>query len=86
MELLPKWEDIPEPFRRKINEAKPYCDFMSQWFFNGADSRCLVAREGVDEAKAARHIAACLCSFAPKHEHKISGCAYLLSQWFELKS
>jgi hypothetical protein len=49
-----------------------------------ADLARLTPREGVDKHKALAAIKAIIGSFAPKHEHKTSGCGYLLSEWFEL--
>jgi len=81
---LPAWDDIPEEFKRSNN---PYCRFVSQWFFAGRkpeDMARLVPKEGVDRAKALAAVYAALGSFKPKHQHKEAGCAYLLSQWFDL--
>lgn len=81
---LPKWDDIPAEFKRSSN---PYARFVSGWFFSGRkpkDMARLTARDGVDRAAALGAIQAVLGSFAPKHEHKEAGAAYLLSEWFEL--
>jgi hypothetical protein len=81
---LPPINDIPEEFNRHNN---PYCDFVSHWFFSGLkpnDLARLTPRAGVDRGKALAAIKTILASFAPKHEHKEAGAAYLLSEWFEL--
>lgn len=46
----------------------------------------LKPRDGVDRDMALRALQACLCSFEPKHEHKLAGAAMLLEEWFELES
>jgi hypothetical protein len=82
-DFLPDYADVPEEF--KDWQGNEYLDFISAWFFTGADASRLVAREGVDRDKALRHIRYCLGSREPKHEHKHAGCAYLLAQWFTIK-
>jgi hypothetical protein len=90
--LMPKFETLPAPF--KCWNDQPYCNAVSQWFFNGAkrdgnaiviDGKRYVARLGVDTSKAINAIGCVLRSFAPKHEHKIAACGYMLSEWFELQ-
>jgi hypothetical protein len=76
--LLPKWEDIPEEFRNRDNE---WAKAASKLFFKGGKG--LAFKEGVAVVKAKRHIAACLRSYQPKHEHKIAGVGWLLSQWLK---
>jgi len=75
--LLPAWEDVPEEF--KENSSWP--NFVSRLFFEGGEWPAV--KDGVDGIKAKRHVKACLGSFQPKHEHKIAGVAWLMSQWFE---
>jgi hypothetical protein len=82
---MPKYDSVPEEFHRMNN---PYVRFVSEWFALGRtkdDMDRLIAKEGVDKVKALRAIKAILGSWEPKHEHKEAGCAYLLSQWFDLK-
>jgi len=89
---LPKWEDIPESFRRL--DSTPYNKAVSTWFFSGCKKTPkgitvegvgkFVAKPGVDSNKAIRAIQAVLGSFIPSHEHKEAGCAYFLSEWFDL--
>lgn len=83
---LPRYEAIPEDFKRSGN---PFCRFVSDWFFKGRtqhDMARLKAKAGVDRNKALRAIKAILGSWAPSHEHKEAGCAYLLSCWFDLEA
>jgi len=85
---LPKWDDIPEEFQRKWSDHNhPWCGLVSQWFFEGLDVNAagLVPKEGIDQEKALKALNAILRSWAPKHEHKIAGTAYLMSQWFDIK-
>jgi hypothetical protein len=57
---------------------------FSRWFFSGLPKGTVfVPHEGIDPAKAMRHLRAILGSFEPKHEHKEAGVAYLMSQWFK---
>lgn len=81
---LPPCNDIPDRFRWGFD---PYTRFVRDWFFSGRtedDMRRLTARSGVDRERALVAIKAILMSFAPKHEHKEAGCAFLLYEWFEL--
>lgn len=86
---MPKYETLPDDFKRGHNE---YCDAVSAWFFSGAkgtpdgliiDGVRFTAKAGVDRDKALRAIKAVLGSFEPKHEHKEAACAFMLSEWFE---
>lgn len=81
-DLMPAWDDIPEEFRR-LN-ARPWSDITSEWFFRGLPGNVeFYPTDGIDPAKAIRHLKAILGSFEPKHEHKEAAVAYLMSQWFE---
>lgn len=51
--------------------------------FEGINGYGVVPKEGVDPDKAMRHLAACMRSFEPKHEHKMAGVACLMATWFE---
>lgn len=93
---LPKREDLPEEYQRNWHSDKQvYCRAVSNWFYKGArrlpdgielqDGHKFAVRPGVDADKALRAISAALKSWDCKHEHKIGGCGWLLSQWFELK-
>ena len=86
---LPAYHSLPDDFRRM---RSPFCDAVSMWFFKGAkpaangidiDGVTYTAKEGIDASAALRAIGAALRSFAPKHEHKIAGCGYMLAQWFD---
>ena len=80
-ELLPPIADIPGEFRRGDNE---FFRVVSRWFHDGLPNGTeFIPKAGIDASKALRHVQAILCSFQPKHEHKIAGVAYLLSLWFE---
>jgi hypothetical protein len=79
-EWLPSYESIPEDFKRGRG---PYCKATSRWFFQGLPKGALVAKPGINTTMALGHLKAVLGSFAPKHEHKEAGVAYLMSLWFE---
>jgi hypothetical protein len=80
---LPKWEDIPEEFKDRNNRNK-WVKVVDDWFFKGlpADTKFL-PKAGVDAKTALKNISGIMNSWAPQHEHKTAGCAYLLSQNFE---
>ena len=78
--LLPAWGEIPDAFQ---NDMDPWCAVVHEWFFKGASADLFVPREGVEKRTALAHLAAIMRSFAPPHERKIAGVAYLCSLWFQ---
>jgi hypothetical protein len=81
-ELLPSMDDIPDEFDLPGNTK--WNKIISMWFFQGLPPETkFIPKDGIDSNDALRHIAAILRSFEPKHEHKESGCAYLMSLWFD---
>jgi hypothetical protein len=80
---LPKWEVIPEEFKDR-NDRNKWVKIIDDWFFKGLpkDTKFL-PKEGVDAQAELKKISAIMNSWAPQHEHKTAGCAYLLSQAFE---
>lgn len=78
-EFLPAMGDIPKEFHHRDNQ---WNKFICNWFYNGL-KEWPVAVEGVSSKQAVAHIKVILGSFEPKHEHKITGCAYLASLWFK---
>jgi hypothetical protein len=61
--------------------------FQSDWFYCGLKSTDgLIPREGVDKAKAMRHLKTIQGSFEPSHEDKVAAVAYLASLWFTPES
>ncbi|RTL03537.1 hypothetical protein EKK58_12780 [Candidatus Dependentiae bacterium] len=85
---LPDMKDIPEEFNDRFDNI--HCRVVSAWFFNGYSKAEAIAKitpkEGVDKVEAQRALATILRSYAPQHEHKIAGCGYLLSQWFNVEA
>jgi hypothetical protein len=79
-DMMPPYADIPNEFTRFTN---PWHGLVADWFFQGLDKLELTPREGVDRTLAMKHIRSVMGSFAPKHEHKEAGVAFLLSEWFE---
>lgn len=80
---LPPYDKIPDIYKHGNNQ---WNDLVSKWFFIGlkqSDIDSLVPKQGVDKRKALRVISAILKSWAPKHEHKEAGAAFLFSEWFE---
>ncbi len=89
---MPRYDTLPDDFRG--HRGNDYCKAVSAWFFRGAerlpngikiDGVSFVAKPGVDADKALAAIKAIMSSWAPKHEHKEGGCAFLLSEWFDIK-
>lgn len=78
---LPAKEIIPEAYWNDRHPASHACQML---FFKGGklSDYGYQPREGVNLGKATMAIGAILSSFAPKHEHKIAGCGFLLDQWF----
>jgi len=84
---LPKWEDLPKEFRRDWHNGRnKFTEIASTIFYKGGrlSDFGLTPKDGVDILKAQRAIMACLRSFEPKHEHKIAGVGYMLSEWFDV--
>jgi hypothetical protein len=78
--LMPAWNEIPDEFKGRNNK---WCRVFSRWFYRGARDAKFTPKEGVDVQKALRHVAACMGSFEPSHEHKEAGVAYLLNEFFD---
>lgn len=82
-QLTPAYEDVPDDFK---HGHSPEEAFISHWFANGDPFSAFDVYgpvDGVDGRKAVRHLQVVLGTFGTKHEHKISGAAYLMSLWFE---
>lgn len=92
---MPAYDTLPEEFQRDWHRrSNEFCHAVSMWFYQGAKrdgDRMLIdgvtfrPRAGIDGDKALRAIRAVLGSWAPKHEHKIAACGYMLSQWFQVE-
>ncbi len=80
--LMPNQEDIPDDFKRF--NGNEFVKLSDEWFFEGLDSKKLIAKDGIDKNEALRHLKCIQGSFEPKHEHKSSSVAYLMSLWFDL--
>lgn len=78
---LPKWEDIPDEF--KSNRGNKWTDLASRLFYAGAKGVEFKMKDGLDFRKFVRFWQAHAGSFEPKHEHKLAGLGYLMSQWFD---
>lgn len=76
---MPAMKDIPEEFQQRKNIWQ---NLVADWFFCGLKSLEMTPKDGVDKAKAIRHVKAIMGSFEPQHEHKEAACAYLLAEWF----
>jgi hypothetical protein len=83
-ELLPKRHQIPEEFDWTKADKSEWVEIVERWFFKGLpEGTKVIPKEGIDTTKAVAHLSYVMRSFEPKHEHKIEGVAYLMSQWFE---
>lgn len=79
-ELLPPIDVIPSEFW----EGSTKWNKLASDIFYGRELKGeLQEKVGIDVHFAARHIRAVLASFQPKHEHKMAGCAFLLSQFYK---
>lgn len=78
VELTPRDEDIPQDFPNR----SAWEFFASALFSSFVADIQLLPAEGIDPAKAWRHIEVCLGTFGTRHERKIAGIAFLLSRWF----
>lgn len=76
--MMPEYKEIPRTFENQEKWER----LVSEWFFCGVKNLNMTPREGIDKAKALRHIKTIMGSFEPQHEHKGAACAYLLSLWF----
>lgn len=79
--LLPEWDAIPIEFKRVQN---PYQVLLHSLFYHQPIPRGQIALnpgfDDIDMAAVNKCIRAHLQSYAPKHEHKMAGTAFLLSQ------
>ncbi len=83
MKLMPKHRELPEEFQYFGNN--PWIRLASKWFGSGIPKEQQpTPKEGIDANLAWRHLGTIMGSWEPKHEHKIGGVAWLMSQWFEL--
>lgn len=78
--LMPPQADIPEEFKHGNTK---WNKLFADWFYFGIKGAVWTPKEGVDQQMALRHIHAVMGSFEPKHEHKESAVAFLLSEWFD---
>ncbi len=82
--LLPPRSAIPDDFYYERGDARQWTDLVNRWFGVGLNGDEFTAKDGIDPTKAMRQLKACMGSFEPKHEHKTSGVAWLMSRWFAL--
>lgn len=80
---LPKWEEIPEDFKRGYGEAQKWVKTVNDIFYCGVNIVEVKLKDGIDKKLALGHLMAVLLSFEPKHEHKMAGVSYLMSLWFD---
>lgn len=83
--LLPAFEQVPEEFKR----GNAYTEILDCMFAGmPVPDGKVEFRPGFNDPETPklllRVISAHLCSFAPKHEHKIAGLGYLISQACEI--
>lgn len=78
----PKYEAIPEEFRRGYT---PFNKAVSTLFFSGGSLADvgLKLKPGTDKTVFFRTLKSLLTSFDPPHEHKDATCAWLLSEYTE---
>ena len=79
--LLPSKDLIPPEFFSMNN---PWREIVAKWFFGILDESKIKEKEGFPGMISLYHIKRIMGSYSPDHVHKISGCAYLMSLWFDL--
>lgn len=84
--LLPSYDAVPEEFKR----GNDYTKLLEHLFFGPSVPKGeIVFRDGFKDVEAPallhRVVMAHLRSFEPKHEHKIAGLGYLISQVCEVR-
>ncbi len=79
--FLPPMESIPKEFV-SLNSKSPYVRVANALFAGVGlpEDMEIEIMDGISPQDLNRFIRAHLCSFEPKHEHKIAGVAYLMSQ------
>lgn len=79
--LLPTWDDIPDNFK----SANAYTELVDAIFAGKPlpDGE-VVMKAGFEPHALNRAVQAHLQSFAPSHEHKVAGVAYMISCACEL--
>lgn len=76
MEILPRPHNIPKEF----HDGNKWTNLAENWFFGGLHKMPAV-KEGLDAHDVQTNLQTALRSFEPKHEHKIAGVGFLMSQW-----
>lgn len=79
--LMPPYGDIPDEF--KNSPRNKWVRVFSDLFYSGATNLQWIAKDGIDQKAAVRHLRTVMGSYEPKHEHKEAACAYLMSLWFD---
>lgn len=84
--FLPPYEEVPEEFK---NDANPFVRLANDLMFKGSpgsQTPSMTLRSDLNHvaSKIPDFMGSILGSFIPKHEHKIYGAAFLLSQMFTL--
>lgn len=85
---LPKEAEIPDRFTAEIYGFTPYNQIVAAWYSGDPIPEFEVSfNPGFKpDGKALKNfIMAHLQTLIPEHEHKIAGCAYLLSQVITIK-
>lgn len=75
--ILPEWSEIPDEY----DGRGVWTRWQQEWFYKGL-TKYPVPREGIDLRQAMDNLACVQGSWAPKHEHKEAGVAWLASLWF----
>lgn len=81
--LMPAFSELPEEIRKRWHGGNKWTDLVNNWMHHGLKGYEFTPKEGIDSKKAFHHMGAIMSSWAPKHEHKIAGVAWLMQHWFE---
>lgn len=80
-EILPPYNEIPDEFKSRYGK---WNKIFSDWFFKGLpEGTNFIPKPDINKDLAIANIYCVMKSWAPKHEHKEAGVAYLMSLWFE---
>ena len=82
LEMYPRMKDIPEEHH---SFYAPGAKVAESLFYNGGNlaHHGLKLKAGVDPKKFHDVLQAALGSFAPKHEHKMAACSWLIAEHTE---
>lgn len=79
--LLPSMETIPSVFKEYSGKEACWCRAIDDFFFHGATKLRIIGNNGITQQQIVGHLREILPNRSYQHEHKVAGCAWLLSLW-----